>query len=243
MAETLLFYATLAEAQEDLLHRFPQIIATPSKVFAERLDPGAALTALPTLFKVIVAEAPGSIAGQLPPLRDVDFDRWRHRIQSYWITGGREAWDSDEIKRFVVEALLQPFAEAASLEVPNVPKAPEVRCHVCTGEPVVGMLREHGHGSKRSLVCGFCLTEWDAPRLVCVHCGESRFESLPVFRTDEFDAVRIDACESCKNYVKTIDRTRDGEASPIVDDVASLPLDFWAREKGYRRMRHNLFGF
>jgi FdhE protein len=92
-------------------------------------------------------------------------------------------------------------------------------------------------------VCGLCATEWPSPRLACLHCGEAAFESQPVFRSEEFDAARIDACESCKSYVKTIDLTRDGEASPIVDDIASLPLDVWARDNGYRRIRPNLFGF
>jgi formate dehydrogenase maturation protein FdhE len=246
VAETLLFYATLAEAQDDLLHRFPQVIGIPAHVFAERLDPGAALRALPPIVDIIAREAPVALGERVPELRDLDFDRWRHRIETYWITGGREAWDADAIQRFVLDALLQPFAEMTSVDVPNVlnvSNVPEVRCQVCSGVPVVSMLREHGHGAKRSLVCGFCLTEWPAPRLVCIQCGESRFEALPVFRTDEFDAVRVDACDSCKNYVKTIDLTRAGDASPIVDDVASLPLDLWAREKGYRRARHNLFGF
>jgi FdhE protein len=105
------------------------------------------------------------------------------------------------------------------------------------------LLREQGHGAKRSVVCGFCFSEWPSPRLECLHCGEATFESLPVFRSDDVDSVRIDACESCKTYIKTIDLTRDGEASPVVDDIASMTLDIWAREHGYRRLRANLFGF
>jgi hypothetical protein len=293
VADTLYFYAELAELQERLLHRFPQLITTPSPTFADRLDPGAALTVLPELLAFIRREAPAPLASELGPVRDDEFDRWRHRIQTYWITGGREAWDATAIQRFVLEALLQPFAESVAAEIaesapprthfpppavaesatgpapsltvgdhavasrphlsPNViqgagPVAGSAIggggfCQICSGLPVVALLREQAHGAKRSLVCGLCLTEWPSPRLACPHCGESTFESLPVFRSDEFDAVRIDGCDSCQSYVKTIDRTRDGEASPIVDDLASMPLDLWAREKGYRRVRPNLFGF
>jgi FdhE protein len=75
---------------------------------------------------------------------------------------------------------------------------------------------------------------------MCAACGESRFESLPVFRAEEFDAIRIDVCESCQTYMKTVDLTKDGTAVPIVDDIASLPLDLWARDKGYRRTRPNV---
>jgi FdhE protein len=61
-----------------------------------------------------------------------------------------------------------------------------------------------------------------------------------VHRADEFPAVRIDACESCRTYIKTIDRTADATAIPIVDDIATVTLDLWAREQGYQRLRPNL---
>ena len=275
VANTLYFYADLAERQQTLLDRFPQIIATPSATFADRLDPGAALKALPELLAFIRREAPAPLAADLGPLRDDELDRWSYRLHTYWITGGREAWDANAIQRFVLEAMLQPFAEsvaasalaetapgpAASLAwsalsatgpapasdfaAPGAPGGrPQSRsCDRCSGMPVVAMLREQAHGAKRSLVCGFCFTEWPSPRLECLQCGESTFEALPVFRSDDFDAVRIDACDSCQSYVKTIDLTRDGDASPIVDDLASMPLDLWTRDKGYRRVRANLFGF
>ena len=259
VADTLYFYADLAEQQELLLRRYPQLISTPSPMFSDRLDPGAALRALPELLTFIRREAPAALATELAPSGDLDHDRWTYRIHSYWITGGREAWDASPVQCFVLEALLQPFAEAVAAEtaeavtgpVPSVPFGEDFhngrrprggRCDRCSGVPVVTMLREQGHGSKRSLVCGFCLGEWPSPRLECLHCGEAKFDSLPVFRSEEFDAVRIDACDACQSYVKTIDLTRDGEASPIVDDLASLPLDVWAHEKGYRRVRSNLFG-
>ena len=35
--------------------------------------------------------------------------------------------------------------------------------------------------------------------------------------------VRVEACESCRCYLKTIDLTRNGLAVPEVDDLASIP--------------------
>lgn len=271
VANTLYFYADLAETQHALLSQFPELISTPADTFADRLDPGAALKALPELVAFVRQEAPAPLATELAPISDSDYDRWTYRIQTYWITGGREAWDASPVQRFVLEALLQPFAEsvaATSAEsaphllpsavavsptgpAPSAESGPDVHnggrprrtdCDRCGGMPVVALLHEQGHGSKRSLVCGFCLSEWSTPRIQCLHCGEATFESLPVFRSDEFDTVRLDACDSCQSYVKTIDLTRDGEASAIVDDLASLPLDVWARDRGYRRVRSNLFG-
>ena len=101
-------------------------------------------------------------------------------------------------------------------------------------------LREQAHGARRSLVCGFCLTEWPMPRIVCPACGEHDFDALFVYRADEFPAVRLDACDSCDTYIKTIDLTADGAAIHIVDDLATLPTDLWAAGNGYRKLRPNL---
>lgn len=126
---------------------------------------------------------------------------------------------------FIVEALLQVF--------------PPEPCPYCS-TPVVSLLREAGHGSRRSRVCGVCLAESAAPRLGCPACGEQRVEALPIFRSDATEPARIDACDTCRAYTKTIDLTRDGAACPIADDVASVSLDLWARAQGYHRARPNL---
>jgi FdhE protein len=106
--------------------------------------------------------------------------------------------------------------------------------------PVLGVLREGGHGSKWTLLCGLCLMEWDYLRLACPTCGEQEFESLPVFTAEQFPHVRIKACETCRIYLKTIDLTKDGHAVPPVDDIATVSLDVWACERGYARLRQNL---
>jgi FdhE protein len=52
--------------------------------------------------------------------------------------------------------------------------------------------------------------------------------------------VRIEACDTCRTYLKTVDLSKDGLAVPLVDDLASLPLDLWARAEGYARLKANL---
>lgn len=133
--------------------------------------------------------------------------------------------DIETAEAFIVEALRQAF--------------PPNPCPYCS-TPVVSLLREAGHGSRRSHVCGVCLAESSAPRLGCPACGEQRVEALPIFRSDATEPARIDACDTCRAYTKTIDLTRDGSACPIADDVASISLDLWAREQGYHRTRPNL---
>jgi FdhE protein len=147
-----------------------------------------------------------------------------------------------DLRAFIAEALLQPFAEVVARRFPlhDTPADPPARCPVCGDVPVVTVLRDEAHGAKRSFVSGFCLTEWQASRIGCPGCGEHQFDKLAVYRADEFPGARIDACDSCRAYLKTIDLTKDATAVPVVDDIATLSLDVWAREQGYTRLRPNL---
>jgi formate dehydrogenase accessory protein FdhE len=145
---------------------------------------------------------------------------------------------------FIIESLLQAFAEQLfNGDVPMILGSTPRRCPRCAALPVAGVLREEGHGGKRSLLCALCLHEWECLRLVCPACGEQDFAKLPVYTAEQFAHVRIDSCDSCHCYLKTIDLTKDGLAVPCVDDIASVSLDLWACERGYTRVKPNLLGF
>jgi len=115
-------------------------------------------------------------------------------------------------------------------------------CLFCRRKPSVGVLRQMGEGASRSLICSFCAAEWNFRRLVCPGCGEEDDKKLPVFTASDFDYIRVECCESCKTYLKTIDLTKNGRAEPLVDELASVPLDLWAREHGYAKLQPNLLG-
>ncbi len=65
---------------------------------------------------------------------------------------------------------------------------------------------------------------------------------MPVYTAGEFEHVRIEACETCKTYIKTVDLTKNGLAVPVVDELATTPLNLWAQEKGYTKLEPNLLG-
>jgi len=92
------------------------------------------------------------------------------------------------------------------------------------------------------MLCSFCLQEWDFRRIYCAACGEEDEKKLPVYVAEQFPHVRVEACETCKNFIKTIDLTKNGHAIPIVDELASIPLTLWAAEKGYTKLQGNLLG-
>lgn len=91
-------------------------------------------------------------------------------------------------------------------------------------------------------MCSFCSQEWGFRRILCAHCGEEREERLPVYVAEEFAHIRVEACDTCKFCLRTVDLTKDGNAVPLVDDLAAIPLSLWAAENGYKRIQGNLLG-
>jgi formate dehydrogenase accessory protein FdhE len=244
-AEPLTFFADLIALQQSIVSEHNLVLEGRSS-FTESLDFDAAADALPSLFTGLHRIAPAAVIEAVDVLLEESRTQRRHLVHSYWC-GER---DGDPRLSFIVEALLQPFAERVAASFGSAPGLPVEsgvsrtgridECPICGDRPVVAVLRDAAHGSRRSFICGFCLDERAAPRLGCVRCGEAEFARLAVHRADEFPSTRVDACETCHAYLKTIDLTNDAHAIPIVDDVATVALDLWAREQGYQRLRPNL---
>lgn len=143
---------------------------------------------------------------------------------------------------FFARALLQPYAEhLASRSSQPEEDSPPV-CPFCGSKPQVAVLRPEGDGGKRSLICSLCATEWPFLRVRCANCGEEYKDKLPVFVADKMDYVRVDACDTCHTYIKSVDMTKNGRAVPVVDELATLSLNLWAQEKGYSKVEVNLLG-
>jgi FdhE protein len=245
-AELLEFYAALAGYQQSLLQRC-------GGNTSDALEPDWVIGALRDFVSWLPGVAPPRLREAAHAMRDMTAGEWRQRLDAYRSRPDDAADRFGETTMFMLEAVLQPLVErlasarqgpAASAGEAVTPLSARAsggpRCPICGGAPGVGVLREEGHGARRALVCGVCLTEWDYLRLVCAGCGEQRFESLPVFTAEQFPHVRIEACDTCRTYLKTIDLTKDGRAVPVVDDIASLSLDLWARDRGYTRLRASL---
>ena len=79
-------------------------------------------------------------------------------------------------------------------------------------------------------------------RILCPACEEGDPAKLPSFQSASYPAVRIEACETCHRYVKSIDLTGDTRAIPEVDDLVSLGMDLWAANEGFARIEPGLAG-
>jgi FdhE protein len=154
------------------------------------------------------------------------------------------AWTEGAIP-YLPRAMLRPYVEVLcrSQRSPDRPR-PEGRCPSCGGGPWIAVRRPEpeSDAARRLLGCSLCGGEWPFPRVRCPCCGEEKPEKLPLFESDRYPGARIDACETCKRYVKSIDLTRDARPIPEVDDLVSLSLDLWAVEEGYTRIEPGLAG-
>lgn len=143
---------------------------------------------------------------------------------------------------FFGRALVQPFAESLASRGQIDVTASVMDCPFCGSKPAVAVRRGEGDGGKRSLVCSLCSTEWMFRRILCPNCGEEDKDRLPVYVAKEFPHVCVEGCDACGHYIKAVDLTVDGNAVPLVDEIATVPLNIWAEEHGYSKLVPNVLG-
>jgi FdhE protein len=111
-------------------------------------------------------------------------------------------------------------------------------CPICGSEPFIAEIRKDG---ARFLICSSCGYDWRFKRLQCPFCEKEEPKGYKYFYAEkEGKAYRIDVCENCKRYIKTIDTNELGEeVIPIVEDAGTLFLDVLAQNEGYTKERTN----
>jgi formate dehydrogenase accessory protein FdhE len=170
-------------------------------------------------------------------------DSWIASLEAYWQHGGKYDQQVGAFAQFLARAFLQPYAEFRAALTPQPPMLVTVRvCPQCGARPLMGVLRVEGDSGKRFLLCSFCSQEWEFRRIHCPTCGEQAEGKLPVYVAEQLPHIRVEACDTCKFYLQTVDLTKDGHAIPLVDDLAAIPLTLWAHERGYSRLQPNLLG-
>jgi FdhE protein len=170
-------------------------------------------------------------------------DSWSASLEEYWRNGGIDDPPTGTFGHFLSRAFLQPYAELRAARISRALSESTVSlCPLCGARPLLGVLRPEGDGGKRFLVCSFCSQEWEFRRILCAACGEEAEQKLPVFVAEKFPHIRVEACDTCRHCLRTVDLTKYGNAVPMVDDLAAIPLGLWAEEYGYQRIHPNLLG-
>jgi FdhE protein len=238
-AEILRFYALIAKFQAEFHSRLAgQETFHEQTPGVQASDPYVAAEWFPRLLETLERGAPEKVAERARYLRSAAPEIRRQLLSTYWSGAHPQRQHVDE---FIARAFLQPYAEFVREKSEAKPGThTSTLCSFCGRRPGVGVLRTLGEGGQRSLVCSFCLAEWPFRRILCPGCGEEDPHKLPVFTAAELEHVRVESCDSCKTYIKTVDLTRNGLADPVVDEIAALPLDLWAQERGYSKLEVNL---
>jgi FdhE protein len=249
-AEGLRFYERLAGFQRSLYGDLFAVSGTerkprPPGSLRDELELSILLPKLSPFLSLLQSIAPPPLAQSAAALSAAGRTRWEEALRGFWRMP--EAAPLTETESLIAWAFLQPYAEHLADRTLQPEGGAEVHgtpsfCPLCSSRPLAGVLRPLGDGGKRSLLCSLCATEWDYRRILCPACEEESVDKLPIYVAEETDHVRVEACDTCRHYIKTIDLTKTGRAVPVVDELAAIPLSLWAMENGYTKVRSNLLG-
>jgi formate dehydrogenase maturation protein FdhE len=103
-------------------------------------------------------------------------------------------------------------------------------CALCGSEPDFSVITP---AAERHLICSRCALRWKFEPLTCPYCGNNDRSRITSFATPD-GQYRVYACDHCHRYLKAYDgRRATRPVMPVVDSVATLPLDAYAMQRGY----------
>jgi FdhE protein len=256
--EILEFYSKVRELQDRLK---PSLKTDPIRLEKERkdllvregfplmrkedfpLDVEASIRLFRSLCRIGKAANP-HMAGQVEKIRDL-LGKKKIDLKKLFDGGVKEetigqfaaeAGLDETILSFFLQSSIRPSIEAG-VEQLRGEIDPETwrkgHCPACGSLPALSLLK--GEEGRRYLLCSFCGYQWRTDRLSCPACDNKDQESLGYFCGEGEEAFRIDLCDRCHRYIKTIDYRNLEESDPSLEDLATLHLDLLAFDKGYKR--------
>jgi len=260
--EVLAFYIEVLKWQRDLTKLITAASANQGLTGYFERDHSIFLNTFDSLLEIVRRKGSVTLAAQVEKL-DSARNGWKALLAEYW------NGELDPEQSFFARACLQPYLErladtqtppadsklrgALTKEIEELDIVPPRRiCPFCGRQPQLTALTNEtdipdlsggsGEGGRRFLICGACLTSWPFQRLACVNCLEENPFKLSYYRAEAMPEVRVECCDTCRRYIKTIDLTRNNRCVPTVDELAAIPLDLWAREQKYLKIQPNLAG-
>ncbi len=236
-AEPLTLYGALLDAQAAAFER-----AREDRPRADELAAYVVRVALPGVMEATMTAGTELLReAALLRFHDGDLDA----IVAAWLRGDEQTPTDTYLARAAAAPVLEALPDAAAGLRGR--ESDDRHCPVCGGLPQLAVFTETGEAlvtGERRLVCSRCMTEWRYARMTCASCGETGGANMPILQDPgRLPHVRADACDACHRYLLTIDMRREPRAVPIVDEVAGLPLDLIAAERGYAKITPNVMGF
>jgi len=233
-AEMLRLYQALTVVQEAAFHE-ARSAAPPSEEIADF----AVARVLPAVVDATVSSGPA-------PLRDGVISVFCSADLVNLVQRWLDQQPLTPFETYLGRASASPLLEALAPSRSPLPDPLPDQCPACGGLPQLSYFAVSGEAlvsGPRYLVCSRCSTNWIFSRMTCAGCGESTGTKLPILQEQErFPHVRVDGCQTCQKYLLTFDLRRDTRAVPVVDEIAALPLDLYARDQGLTKITPNLMG-
>jgi FdhE protein len=254
--ELITFYAHIFAAQEDARLRIslPPVLLSGERIRIKRreqlplvetsemaFDQQAAEDLLKEICRITIgcgselAEAARVLSGQ-PPKATALLEPFLKTQESDILAGAEEMGVDPKSLAFFLYHSLRPSlcncaAQLAAYLDPS-PSGEQGYCPVCGSPPAIAWLEGEG---QRYLFCSFCWHQWPLNRARCPFCGSRNQDGLLYLYSEEEKEYRVDACQTCRTYLKTVDtRVLSRPAYPPLEQVASLHLDLKAAEGGYQ---------
>jgi len=168
-------------------------------------------------------------------IRD-SFDCKTDKTQTNELPEDHDDEDNIDLIELFLEESLRPEMEFIARKYGEIVKKSdwsEGYCPICGKEPKIGEIREEEDG-KRYLFCHQCGFKWYFQRIKCPFCGNDEQHSLAYFEVEGEERYRVDVCNKCRRYVKTVELPKSSEEPNMdIEDIATLHLDMIAYDEGY----------
>jgi FdhE protein len=141
--------------------------------------------------------------------------------------------DGSDVLDQVLTLSMRPFLSRCAEVLQRHPELSiwaHSHCALCGGQPDLSVITP---SAERHLICGRCELRWKWESLTCPFCQNSDRAKITSFATPD-GQYRVYACDACRRYLKAYDGRRASRpVMPMVDAVATLPLDAAAIQRGY----------
>lgn len=160
--------------------------------------------------------------------------------QKYFSSISKKVGVNKELLYSVTFSVYKPIFELCAAEKQNFIedyKWKKGSCPICG--TTAAMAKFEKEVGRRLLWCPLCGTEWVFQRIKCPFCDNENQDSLRYFYLEAKSPYRVDVCDECKGYVKTVDerkRSKDEKTIFETEDLMTVFLDTLAEKEGYKRI-------
>ena len=180
---------------------------------------------------MVARYGPAALAASAQQLSNASAESWLGLLREYWSAGAPD--DAiNAFEQFLPRAFLQPCAELLALRSAkaDLPFG-NSRCPLCNSKAAPGHSSPGRRWREKILVMFVLPSRVGISKNYLRHLRRRNRNKAARLCRGTVPDIRVEACDTCKYYLRTIDLTKDGNAVALVDDPAAIPLSLSARHR------------